>query len=145
MTEVSDLQSEVKEKILEIFSSNDALTIATTGGEYSPWIIGAYFASSDLEIYMFLDTLGKTMSNIKSNKNVAISISKNDAMQDFLQASGEIVLLEESEEAKVRNLLTEKMPWFKTYTPVTPVRMDIKKVFVSSFKDQWFPAKVYTI
>lgn len=145
MAEAAEIQNEVKQKILEIFKSNDAVTIASTGGENSPWIIGAYFASRDLKLYLFIDTLGKTMSNLVLNKNVAVSISKNDAMQDFLQASGEIVLMDDSEKPKVMEMLVEKMPWFKTYTPVTPVRIDIKKVFVSSFKDQWFPAKVFEV
>lgn len=136
---------DVREKVLEIFNSNDAVTIATTGGDYSPWILGAYFASADLSLYLFIDTLGKSMSNMVLNKNVAISISKNDAMQDFLQGSGELVILEDSDETKVREMLVAKMPWFKTYTPVTPVRIDLKKVFVSSFKDQWFPARVLEV
>lgn len=135
----------VKEKVLEIFKSNEAVIIASTGGEYSPWILGAYYASDDLKMYLFIDTLGKTMNNFEINKNIAISISKNDAMQDFLQGSGEIVILNESEESKVREMLVAKMPWFKTYTPVTPVRIDLKKVFVSSFNDHWFPAKVLEV
>ena len=84
---------EVKEKILEILKGNDAVVIATTGGENSPWILGAYFASEDLKIFVLLETNGKSNSNIKINKNVAISISRNDAMQDFIQASAEAVIL----------------------------------------------------
>ena len=42
---------------------------------------------------------------------------------------------------RVRELIVKKMPWFKTYTPVTPVRLDIKKFYVSSLESSWFPAK----
>ena len=63
MTEVSDLESEVREKILKVLKSNDAIMLATTGGEYSPWILGAYFASDDLKIYLLLETLGKSFAN----------------------------------------------------------------------------------
>jgi len=142
MTEVSDLQSEVKEKILDVLKSNDSIMLATTGGEYSPWILGAYFVSDDLRIYLLLETHGKSFANLKINNKVAISISKNDAMQDFIQGKGEAVIMDISEDKFVRDMILEKMPWFQTFTPVTPVRIDIKKYFVTSLQSQWFPAKV---
>jgi len=145
MNEVIEAQSEVKERILEVLKSYDAIMIATTGGEYSPWILGAYFASDDLKIYVLLETHGKSFGNIKINKKVAISISKNDAMQDFLQGYGEAVTLDVSEDKFVRDMIVEKMPWFQTYTPVTPVRIDIKKYFITSLQNGWFPAKVLEV
>ena len=116
--------------------------LATTGGEYSPWILGAYFVSDDLRIYLLLETHGKSFANLKINNKVAISISKNDAMQDFIQGKGEAVIMDISEDKFVRDMILEKMPWFQTFTPVTPVRIDIKKYFVTSLQSQWFPAKV---
>ncbi len=141
MSEAIDLHTEIKEKVLKIFSENDAVTVATTGGELSPWAAGAYFATDDLKIYLLLETHGKSFANIKENRHVAVCISKNDAMKDFLQASGKAVILSDSEEPEVRELIVKKMPWFKTYTPVTPVRIDVKKFYVSSFESSWFPAK----
>lgn len=134
-------ENEIKDKIKDIFKNNDAITIATTGGELSPWILSAYFASEELKIYLFIDTDGKSMVNLRLNNRIAIAVSKNDAMQDFLQGYGTLEILNDSEESYVRDLLIKKMPWFKTYTPVTPVRIDIEKFFVSSFNDKWFPAK----
>lgn len=145
MAEVLEETNEVKEKVLEILKSYDAIMVATTGGEYSPWILGAYFASDDLKIYLLLETHGKSFGNIKINSDVAISISKNDAMQDFLQAQGEAVILDVSEDKFVRDMILEKMPWFQTFTPVTPVRIDVKKFFVTSLQSQWFPAKVLEV
>ena len=133
--------NEIKDKIREIFKNNDVITIATTGGELSPWILSAYFASEELKIYMFIDTDGKSMVNLRLNKKIAVAVSKNDAMQDFLQGYGTLEILKDSEEGFVRDLLTKKMPWFKTYTPVTPVRIDIEKFYVSSFESKWFPAR----
>lgn len=133
--------NEIKDKIREIFKNNDVITIATTGGELSPWILSAYFASEELKIYMFIDTDGKSMVNLRLNKKIAAAVSKNDAMQDFLQGYGTLEILKDSEEGFVRDLLTKKMPWFKTYTPVTPVRIDIEKFYVSSFESKWFPAR----
>ena len=135
------METEIKEKIKEIFKNNDAITIATTGGELSPWIHSAYFASEELNIYLFIDTDGKSMENLRSNNKVAIAVSKNDAMQDFLQGYGTLEILDDSDENFVRDLLIKKMPWFKTYTPVTPVRIDIEKFYVSSFESKWFPAR----
>ncbi len=135
-------QDEVKEKALEILKSNDAIMIATTGGEYSPWILGAYYASNGLEIYLLVERHGKSFSNIKKNNKIAISISKNDAMQDFIQGSGNAVIMDESEESRVREMILEKMPWFQTFTPVMPVKLEIKKFFISSLQNGWFPAKV---
>ncbi len=139
---MAEVQTEVKDKILEILKGNDAIMVSTTGGEYSPWILGAYFASKDIDIYLLLETQGKTMANLRKNLSVAISISKNDAMQDFLQAIGDAVILPDSEEPEVRKLILDKMPWFQTFTPVTPVRVRVKKYFVTSLQNGWFPAKV---
>lgn len=136
---------EVKNKISEILNSNDAMTIASTGDKYSPWILGVYFASNELSAYVLLETDGKTMANLKINNKVAICISKNDAMQDFLQGYGEAVILDPSKESEVRQMILDKMPWFQTFTPVTPVRLDVKEYFVSSLNKGWFPAKRYEL
>ncbi len=135
-------EAEIKSAILDILSQNNAISLATTGGEYSPWILGAYFASDDLSIYLMLEKSGKTLANLKANPKGALMISQNDAMKDFLQAQFEAVFLPDSDEAKVRQMLVAKMPWYQTYTPCAPVRLDVQKWFVSSFARQWFPAKV---
>ena len=137
----TELQSDVKQKILDILDSYEAIMVATTGGELSPWILGAYFGHEDLKIYLLLETHGKSFGNLKLNKSVAISISRNDAMQDFLQASGKAVIMDVSEDKFVRDLILKKMPSFQTYTPVTPVKIEIEKFFVTSLERGWFPAK----
>lgn len=139
---MTETQTEVKDRILEILKNNDAIMIASAGGEYSPWILGAYFASKDIDIYVLLETHGKTFANLKENSKVAVSISKNDAMQDFLQAQAEVEILPDTDEPEVRKLIVDKMPWFQTYTPVSPVRIRVKKYFVTSLQKGWFPAKV---
>ena len=139
---MTEAQTEVKDRILEILKNNDAIMIASTGGEYSPWILGAYFASKDIDIYVLLETHGKTFANLKENSKVSVSISKNDAMQDFLQAQAEVEILPDSDEPEVRKLIVDKMSWFQTFTPVSPVRIRVKKYFVTSLQKGWFPAKV---
>ncbi len=145
MSEVIELQEEIREKILELYKNNNAVMLATAGGEYSPWILGAYFASSELDLYLLLETNGKTMANIVKNKNIALSISQNDAMQDFLQAKGEAEIMDDSKEPEVRKMILDKMPWFQTFTPVKPVRIKLSKIFVSSLQNSWFPAKVLDV
>ena len=136
------MENQIKEAILNVLNSNNVLTLATTGGEYTPWILSVYFASEGLNIYFFLEQSGKSLQNVKINDSAAIAISENDAMKDFIQAQGKIVLLSQTEENKVREMLVKKMPWFQTYTPVTPVKLDVSKFFISSFQRQWFPAKI---
>jgi len=145
MSDVIEAQHDVREKILEVLKSYDAIMIATSGGEFSPWILGAYFVSEELKIYVLLETHGKSFGNIKINNKVAISISKNDAMKDFLQGYGEAITLDVSEDKFVRDMIVEKMPWFQTYTPVTPVRIEIKKYFITSLQNGWFPAKMFDV
>ncbi|MEP7146107.1 MAG: pyridoxamine 5'-phosphate oxidase family protein [bacterium] len=145
MSEASVSQSDIKEKVLDILKSYDAIMVSTTGGEYSPWILGAYFGHDDLKIYLLLETHGKSFGNIKINNKVAISISKNDAMQDFLQGYGEAVIMDISEDKLARDMILNKMPSFQTYTPVTPVRLDVKKFFVTSLQSGWFPAKILEV
>lgn len=135
-------ETEIKSAILAILAENNAISLATTGGEYSPWILGAYFASDDLTIYLLLEQSGKTLANLKANPKGALLISQNDAMKDFLQAQFEATILPDSEEPMVRSLLVQKMPWYQTYAPCVPVRLDAQKWFVSSLARQWFPAKV---
>jgi nitroimidazol reductase NimA-like FMN-containing flavoprotein (pyridoxamine 5'-phosphate oxidase superfamily) len=136
------MTEEVKQKALEILNNHNAINIATTGGEYSPWILGAYFGNDGLDIYCLLETAGKSYSNIIKNNNVAIVISENNAMKDFLQGYGKAIVLPDSEEPAVRKRVVDKMPSFQTYTPVVPVKIEISKFFVTSLENNWFPAKV---
>jgi len=123
-----------------VLAENDAISLATTGGEYSPWILGAYFAreTSSLDLLLFLEEGGKSMANVRKNPRVAFSISKNDAQQDFVQGRG---LVEIADEPTVRSALLAKMPWYKTYTPVVPIRIRVEEMFVSSLARGWFPAR----
>jgi general stress protein 26 len=142
-TQAAPTREDIGEKIQKVLKENDAFMLASTGGEYSPWILGAYFASDGFDLYTFIETHGKTMVNLKSNPRVAVSVSKNDATQDFLQGAGSVELLPESDDAKVRELLVKKMPWFKTYTPTIPVRVKMSRYFVTSFASGWMPAKTF--
>lgn len=125
-----------------IFAKNNSLTLATTGGPYSPWVAGVYFAHDGLALYTFLETTGKTFTNVRLHPRVSFQISENDAQKDFVQGVGSAVILDAAQEAAVRLKLEAKMPWYKTYTPVVPVRIDPVQLFVSSFASGWFPAKV---
>lgn len=141
MEDVQTEQEAVRERIAKIFSENTAIMVATTGGEYSPWILGAYFGTDGLDLYLLLEKHGKTISNLEINKNVAIVISQNDAMKDFLQGQGTLEILSDDEDARVRQMILDKLPEFQTFTPVSPVKIHIKKFFVTSLELGWFPAK----
>jgi hypothetical protein len=124
-----------------VLRGHDAVQLATAGGEYSPWILGAYFVSDGFDLLLMLEAAGKTMKNLRAAQRVAFSISKNDAMFDFVQGAGEAVSLPEEEAAGVVARLTQKMPWYKLYTPCLPVRIRARELFVTSVSRGWIPAK----
>lgn len=134
--------SELIDKINEVFESNNAIMLATTGGSYSPWILGAYYTTEELSIYLLLEKGGKSFANLDINKNVAYSISQNDATKDFIQGQAVVTVLPDEDEPKVREMLLKKMPWYRTFVPMVPIRIDSKKIFVTSLKKNWFPARV---
>ena len=135
--------AEILARAHQVFASNDAIQLATAGGPVSPWVLGAYFVHDGASLYLFVETHGKTAANLAANPTVAFVVSKNDATQDFVQGRGRAVRLPDGEEAAVRARLVGKMPWFQTYTPVMPMRIDIEELYVSSFGSGWFPARVW--
>ncbi|MCC6865483.1 MAG: pyridoxamine 5'-phosphate oxidase family protein [Ignavibacteria bacterium] len=139
---IETLNNEVEAKVKEILESNNAIMLATTGADYSPWILGAYFVSKGLDIYLLVEKGGKSFANIKQNKNAAYSISQNDATKDFIQGKAVIEVLPEKEEANVREMLLKKMPWYQTFVPMVPIKIISSKIFVTSLQNGWFPAKV---
>ncbi len=136
------LNNELEAKIFEVFESNNAIMLATTGTDYSPWILGAYYASDGLDIYLLVEKGGKSFANITANKNVAYSISQNDATKDFIQGKAVVNVLPEEEEQRVREMLLKKMPWYQTFVPMIPLKIESSKIFVTSLQNGWFPAKV---
>ncbi len=140
-TAPSDVGSEVRSAAKSVFDECNALQLASVGGTYSPWILGVYFATDGLDPIFLLETSGKTFANLQIEKSVAFIVSQNDAMKDFIQGSATAELLDGSEEERVRGILVAKMPWYKTYTPTTPIRLRVKQLFVSSFSRNWFPAR----
>lgn len=128
----------------EVFSQNNALSLATSGGPVSPWLLGAYFASEGDDLVLFLEASGKSIANVRANERVAFLVSRNDAQQDFVQGSATARPLPPSEEAAVFARLAAKMSWFRNYTPVVAVRLEVRELLVSSFAKGWFPAKRVT-
>lgn len=134
--------NELESKINEIMEGNNAIMLATTGTDYSPWILGAYYVNDGLNIYLLLEKGGKSFANIKANKSIAYSISQNDATKDFLQGKATVEILPDEAEEKVREMLVKKMPWYQTFVPMVPVKIISSKIFVTSLQNGWFPAKV---
>jgi nitroimidazol reductase NimA-like FMN-containing flavoprotein (pyridoxamine 5'-phosphate oxidase superfamily) len=124
-----------------VFTANDAVSLATSGGRVSPWVLGAYFAADGNDLVLFLEQSGKSIANVRANPNVAFLVSKNDAQQDFVQGSAVARMLPPAEEEAVFAKLAAKMPWFRNYTPVVPVRLEVTELVVSSFAKGWFPGK----
>ncbi len=172
MTQVQSLAAPfdampIADRARQVFDANNAVQLATLGGTWSPWILGAYFARAprelqrpnqlreqrsvasgeqqmnDLDLVLMVERHGKTMSNLVQDPRVAFSVSKNDATQDFIQGSGTAELL--ADDAAVMAALKAKMPWYQLYTPCAPVRINVRELFVTSFELGWMPARRITI
>lgn len=142
-----------------IFDGNHAVQLATLGGAWTPWILGAYFTRApdalrasdarsglaDLDLVLMIERAGKTFANLALDPRVALSVSKNDATQDFIQGSGRAALLDPADEADVIAALQAKMPWYRLYTPCLPVRIAVHELFVTSFELGWMPALRLTV
>lgn len=139
---IDTLNTEVEAKIKEIMKTSNAIMLATTGTDFSPWILGAYYVNEGIDIYLLVEKGGKSFANIVENKNAAYSISQNDATKDFLQGKAVVEILPDEDEYKVRKMLVDKMPWYQTFVPMTPIKIKSSKIFVTSLQNGWFPAKV---
>ncbi|MEZ4367264.1 MAG: pyridoxamine 5'-phosphate oxidase family protein [Kofleriaceae bacterium] len=135
--------AEILARAEAVFAANDAVQLATSGGPISPWVLGAYFAHDGADLYLFVEQRGKTAANLRASDRVAFVVSENDAMKDFVQGHGRAVMLDADQADEVRARLLAKMPWFQTYTPVMPVRLEPTELYVSSLAAGWFPAKVW--
>ena len=133
--------ADVAAAIDAVLACHNAISLASAGGEFSPWVLGAYFAHQDGALYLGLENSGKTMRNLLANPRVAFLVTSGDAQQDFVQGQGKITLLTSEQAAAAEARIKAKMPWYQTYTPTTFVRLDVNRFWVSSFARQWFPAK----
>ena len=125
----------------QVLTSNDAVQLATTGGPYSPWILGAYFVRDGFDLLLMLEAAGKTVQNLRVSQQVAFSVSRNDATFDFIQGAGDALFLPDTQAEEVVAKLTQKMPWYKLYTPCLPVRIQTREMFVTSVSRGWIPAR----
>lgn len=149
-----DSVATVAARARKVFDENNAVQLATLGGAWSPWILGAYFTRSpqalwrpdakpglgDLDLVLMIERNGKTMANLEVDARVAFSVSKNDATLDFIQGSGNATVLTAEHEPHVMAALTRKMAWYRLYTPCLPVRIAVNELFVTSFELGWMPA-----
>lgn len=151
--------TEVAARFRSIIDEHNAVQIATLGGAWSPWILGAYMARAtgelaqeveklagearhnELDLVFMVERHGKTFANLQTDARVALSISHNDATRDFAQAAARAVLLPEHFEPVVMAALKAKMPWYQLYTPCVPVALAVNDAFVTSFPLGWMPAK----
>ncbi len=158
----NDDSSQVAERARLVIDEHNAVQLATLGGTWSPWILGAYMARAqgelaqelakaagaslypELDLVLMVELHGKTITNLRADPRVAVSISHNDATRDFIQASGRAVLLPEYATEPVMAALTRKMPWYKLYTPCVPVGLALSDLFVTSFPLGWMPARRLT-
>ena len=157
LPQAPDTTSVIAARARAVLDDNPAIQLATLGGAWSPWILGAYFtrapkglhatsaAIPDLDLVLMVERAGKSLANLQVDARVALVVSKNDAAQDFVQGSGRAVLLPDGEADAVVAALVRKMPEYRLYTPCVPVRIELRELFVTSFAAGWLPARRLTL
>jgi len=137
-------RAEILAAVETLFSGSNAIQLATLGGPHTPWILGAYFASTvddQVTISVMVEKHGKSMQNLVADQRVAFTVNSGDAMQDFAQGSGVATVHSGVEAPEMMALLTAKMPWYQLYTPCAPVTIAVDKLFLTSFSRGWMPAQ----
>lgn len=140
----ADKDPQVLQVAVAIGNENNAIQVATLGGPWSPWILGAYFATSTaagLDILVMVEKHGKSMKNLLADKRIAFTINSGDATKDFMQGAGVAEVLDDAEAPAFVAALTAKMPWYQLYTPCAPVRIRVTEAYVTSFSRGWLPAR----
>jgi hypothetical protein len=136
--------AEVRAAAAALFAEVPSIQVATLGGPYTPWILGAYFTTAPdepLELLLMVEKHGKSMKNLRADPRVAFTVNTGDAMHDFAQGAGRAEVLDDDAAPLFLERLVAKMPWFKLYTPCAPVRIRVEELFVTSFSRGWMPAQ----
>ena len=129
----------------EVLRSVGTLTISSCRDDV-PWAAGGYFAEDGLfTLGMILETHGTTMTNIRENPCVAVSITTGNPYEPFAQGIADVeVLSDEAVIAAVHAALGTKSPEIEPLLgiPVETVRLHVRTWKVSDIPNGWLPAKV---
>ena len=132
-------------RLEEVLRSVGTLTTSSCRGDV-PWAAGGYFAEDGLfTLGMILETHGTTMTNIRANPCVAVSITTGNPYEPFAQGIADVeVLSDEAAIAAVHGALKAKSPEIEPLLgiPVETVRLHVRTWKVSDIPNGWLPAKV---
>ena len=138
---------EVTEKLRGVLAASKTLTLATTAQDV-PWSAGGFFADEGLfDLTMILEKTGTTMSNIRQNPLVAVTITTGNAFEPFAQAQADVeVLTEETAIAEAHARLQAKASEINALLgiPIDTVVLHVRTWKVTDFPAGWLPAKVLT-
>ncbi len=138
---------EVAAKLRGVLDGLGTLTLATCG-EGVPWAAGGFFAEDGLfTLHMILETQGRTMTNLRSNPRVGVSITTGNPFEPYVQAEADVEVLSEADEvAAAHAALKAKTPAMEPLfaMPVETVRLRVRTWKVSDIPNGWLPAKVLT-
>ncbi len=135
----------VAERLGAVLAGIGTLTTSSSRDD-RPWAAGGYFAEDGLfTLGMILETHGTTMTNIRNNPRVAVSITTGNPFEPFAQGIARVeVLSDEAEIAAVHRALEAKSPAIAPLLgiPVETVRLHVQTWKVTDIPNGWLPAKV---
>ena len=139
------MDDEVAAKLRDVLEGLATLTLATCA-DGVPWAAGGFFAEDGLfTLHMILETHGRTMTNLRSNPAVGISITTGNPFEPYVQAEADVEVLTEADDvAAAHALLKGKVPAMEPLfaIPVETVRLHVRTWKVSDIPNGWLPAKV---
>ena len=134
-------------RLAEVLRGVGTLTTSSCRDDV-PWAAGGYFAEDGLfTLGMILETHGTTMTNIRANPRVAVSITTGNPYDPFAQGVANVeVLTDEAEIGAVHAALRAKSPEIEALLglPVETVRYRVETWKVTDLPNGWLPAKVLT-
>jgi hypothetical protein len=135
----------IEEKLAGVLSGTKNLTLGTSSGDV-PWTAGGYFAEDGLfALSMILEKTGTTMTNIRSNPCVAVSITTGNPFEPFAQAQAEVEIVDDADAvAAIHARLRGKIPEIEPLLgiPVDTVLLRVVTWKVTDIPAGWLPAKV---
>ena len=135
---------ELKQKIVDLFKSEDILTLATVSPEGNPMSHPVAYVSEGAVLYFYTYNKSRKVQNILKHPNVAYSIyntklmAKGDQWDKILsaQVEGTASIVPDEEKDKVVKMIIEKFPALKDSPPGQNsafVKLVPKKVQLSDY------------
>jgi len=135
---------ELKQKMVDLFESEDVLTLATVSPDGKPMIHPVAYVSDGLVLYFYTYGKSRKVQNILKNPNVAYAVynsklmAKGGRWNEILsaQVEGTASIMPDGEKERIIRLIIDKFPALKNSPPdlnSTFVKLVPKKIQLSDY------------